>query len=180
MSVAEGETIYFLDTSALAKLYHQEQGSEMVGGWAADHTIRLWLSDLARIELHSSFVRKVREGELAKATLQTVLECFRGDLRSRFHILSPTPCRSCFNPRPTASAGRTERFCCLGVLCDVSIHSPPHQRAEQNIGQEIPWQYSFNPRPTSSAGRTLHRGSERQGISRFQSTPHLISGANHA
>jgi hypothetical protein len=30
MNVAEGETIYFLDTSALAKLYHQEQGSEMV------------------------------------------------------------------------------------------------------------------------------------------------------
>jgi predicted nucleic acid-binding protein len=44
MSVAEGETIYFLDTSALAKLYHQEQGSEMVERWAADHTIRLWLS----------------------------------------------------------------------------------------------------------------------------------------
>jgi hypothetical protein len=53
MNVAEGETVYFLDTSALAKLYHQEQGSEMVEGWAADHTIRLWLSDLARIELHS-------------------------------------------------------------------------------------------------------------------------------
>jgi predicted nucleic acid-binding protein len=87
MNVAEGETIYFLDTSALAKLYHQEQGSEMVEGWAADRTVRLWLSDLARIELHSVFVRKVREGELAEAILQTVLECFREDLRSRFHVV---------------------------------------------------------------------------------------------
>jgi predicted nucleic acid-binding protein len=87
MSVAEGETTYFLDTSAVAKLYHQEQGSEMVEGWAADRTIRLWLSDLARVELHSVFVRKVREGELAEATLQTVLECFREDLRSRFHLV---------------------------------------------------------------------------------------------
>jgi uncharacterized protein len=87
MNVAEGETIYFLDTSALAKLYHQEQGSEMVEGWAADHTIRLWFSDLARVELHSVFVRKVREGELAEATLRTVLECFRGDRRSRLHIV---------------------------------------------------------------------------------------------
>ena len=87
MNVAERETIYFLDTSALAKPYHQEQGSEMVEGWAADHTIRLWLSDLARIELHSVFVRKVREGELAEATLQTVLECFREDLRSCFHVV---------------------------------------------------------------------------------------------
>jgi predicted nucleic acid-binding protein len=74
MNVAEGETIYFLDTSALAKLHHQEQGSEMVQRWAADHTIRLWLSDLARAEFYSVFVRKVREGELAEATLQTVLE----------------------------------------------------------------------------------------------------------
>jgi uncharacterized protein len=87
MNVAEGETIYFLDTSALAKLYHQEQGSEMVERWAADHTIRLWLSDLARAEFHSVFVRKVREGELAEATLQTVLECFHEDLRSRFRLV---------------------------------------------------------------------------------------------
>ena len=87
MNVAEEETIYFLDTSALAKLYHQEQGSETVEGWAADHTIRLWLSDLARVELHSVFVRKVREGELAEAALQTALECFREDLRSRFRIV---------------------------------------------------------------------------------------------
>ena len=74
MNVAEGETVYFLDTSALAKLYHQEQGSETVEGWAADHTIQIWLSDLARVELHSVFVRKVREGELAEAALQTALE----------------------------------------------------------------------------------------------------------
>jgi predicted nucleic acid-binding protein len=87
MNVAEGETIYFLDTSALAKLYHQEQGSEMVEGGAIDRTVRLWLSDLARIELHSVFVRKVRDGELAEATLQIVLECFREDLHSRFHVV---------------------------------------------------------------------------------------------
>jgi predicted nucleic acid-binding protein len=90
MNVAEGEAVYFLDTSALAKLYHQEPGSEMVEGWAADHTIRLWLSDLARVELHSVFVRKVREGELAEATLQRVLECFHEDLRSRFHLVRLT------------------------------------------------------------------------------------------
>jgi predicted nucleic acid-binding protein len=90
MSVTEAETIYFIDTSALVKLYHQEQGSEMVEGLAADHTIRLWLSDLARVEFHSVLVRKVREGELAEATLQIVWECFQEDLRSRFHIVQLT------------------------------------------------------------------------------------------
>jgi predicted nucleic acid-binding protein len=87
MNVAERETVYFLDTSALAKLYHQEQGSETVEGWAANHTTQIWLSDLARVELHSIFVRKVREGELADAALRTALECFREDLSSRFHIV---------------------------------------------------------------------------------------------
>ena len=87
MNVAEGERIYFLDTSALAKLYHQEQGSETVEGWAADHTIQIWLSDLARVELHSVFVRKVREGELTEAALQTALECFREDLHGRFYLV---------------------------------------------------------------------------------------------
>ena len=69
MNVAEGETVYFLDTSALAKLYHQEQGSERVEGWAADRTIRLWLSDLARIELHSVFVPQSPGRRTAEATL---------------------------------------------------------------------------------------------------------------
>jgi predicted nucleic acid-binding protein len=59
----------------------------MVEGGAIDRTVRLWLSDLARIELHSVFVRKVRDGELAEATLQIVLECFREDLHSRFHVV---------------------------------------------------------------------------------------------
>jgi predicted nucleic acid-binding protein len=76
MSVAEDGQVYFLDTSALVKLYHQELGSDVVEAWAAMASIRLWVSDLARTELHSVFSRKVREGELAEAALQPVLECF--------------------------------------------------------------------------------------------------------
>jgi uncharacterized protein len=67
MSVAESGHAYFLDTSTLVKLYHQELGSEIVEGWAATPSVQLWVSDLARVELHSVFSRKVREGELAEA-----------------------------------------------------------------------------------------------------------------
>jgi predicted nucleic acid-binding protein len=91
MSVAEGGQAYFLDTSALVKLYHQELGSDVVEAWAATPSIRLWVSDLARIELHSVFSRKVREGELAEAALQRVLECFREDLLHRFQLVPLTP-----------------------------------------------------------------------------------------
>jgi predicted nucleic acid-binding protein len=89
--VAEGGQAYFLDTSALVKLYHQELGSDVVEAWASTPSIRLWVSDLARIELHSVFSRKVREGELAEAALQRVLECFREDLLHRFQLVPLTP-----------------------------------------------------------------------------------------
>jgi predicted nucleic acid-binding protein len=75
--VAEGRRTYFLDTSALAKLYHQEPGSESVEAWAADDTVLLWVSDLARAEFHSALIRKVREGDVTEEVLHAILECFR-------------------------------------------------------------------------------------------------------
>jgi uncharacterized protein len=91
MSVAESGHAYFLDTSALVKLYHQELGSEIMEGWAATPSVQLWVSDLARVELHAVFSRKVQEGELAEAALQRVLERFREDLRHRFQLVPLTP-----------------------------------------------------------------------------------------
>jgi hypothetical protein len=59
MSVAEGGQAYFLDISALVKLYDQELGSEVVEAWVATPGIRLWVLDLTRVELYSVFSRKV-------------------------------------------------------------------------------------------------------------------------
>jgi predicted nucleic acid-binding protein len=89
-NVAESGPTYFLDTSALAKLYHHEAGSELVEAWAADDTMLLWISDLARAELHSALIRKVREGELTEEVLHGVLECFRVDLLHRFYLMPLT------------------------------------------------------------------------------------------
>jgi len=90
MRVAESGQAYFLDNSALVKLYHQELGSEVVETWAATPGVRLWVSDLTRVELYSVFSRKMREGELAEAALQRVLECFREDLCHRVQIVRLT------------------------------------------------------------------------------------------
>jgi predicted nucleic acid-binding protein len=68
----------------------QEPGSEIVEAWAADDTVLLWISDLARTELHSALVRKVREGEVTEEVLHEILECFRVDLLHRFHIVPLT------------------------------------------------------------------------------------------
>jgi uncharacterized protein len=88
--VAERRPTYFLDTSALAKLYHHEPGSDLVEAWAADETVLLWISDLARTELHSALIRKVRESEMTEEVLHEILECFRVDLLHRFHIVPLT------------------------------------------------------------------------------------------
>lgn len=85
--MAERRPTYFLDTSALAKLYHHEPGSDLVEAWAADGTVLLWISDLARTELHSALIRKVREGEVTTEVLHEILEGFRIDLLHRFHIV---------------------------------------------------------------------------------------------
>ncbi len=88
MNVAE--STYFLDTSALVKLYHQEQGSDIVESYVADQNNQIWISILTRVEFHSVFVRKFREEELTEITLQTVFESFHEDLHHRFQVLSLT------------------------------------------------------------------------------------------
>jgi predicted nucleic acid-binding protein len=52
--------------------------------------VLLWISDLARAELHSALIRKVREGEVTEEVLHGILECFRVDLLHRFHIMPLT------------------------------------------------------------------------------------------
>lgn len=82
----EGHT-YFLDTSALVKLYHEEQGSVEVERLAADLATSLAVSEIARVELHSAFARKVRQGQLTDSAFQEVLTCFRDDLDHRYQVV---------------------------------------------------------------------------------------------
>jgi uncharacterized protein len=87
MNVVDGGGGYFLDTSALVKLYHQEPGTEVVEAWAADEGVELWISDLSRAEFHSVFMRKVCEAELSVAAVEAVFESFRADLEQRFRVV---------------------------------------------------------------------------------------------
>ena len=43
--------VYFLDTSALVKRYHQERGSEVIDALFAEQDRRIVISDLSIIEL---------------------------------------------------------------------------------------------------------------------------------
>jgi predicted nucleic acid-binding protein len=87
MNMANGELLYFLDTSAVAKLYHEEPGSEVVEDLASSPTIQLWIAELTHVEFHSVCLRKVREGQLTEEKLRTVLDCFSDDVRNRFQVI---------------------------------------------------------------------------------------------
>lgn len=87
MNVDNGKVLYFLDTSAVAKLYHQESGSDVVERLASSTTTHLWITELTHVEFHSVCLRKVREGQLTEEKLRTVLDCFADDTRNRFHVV---------------------------------------------------------------------------------------------
>jgi len=57
---------YFLDSSALVKRYHQENGTPAVEALFARPGNQLFISQLALVEVHSSFARLVREGVLTE------------------------------------------------------------------------------------------------------------------
>ena len=71
---------YFLDTSALAKLYHPEIGSERMESLAGAPNTRLIISQLSLIEIQSVFATKVRTGVIGKTALDQLRGLFFSDL----------------------------------------------------------------------------------------------------
>ncbi|MBI3683763.1 MAG: type II toxin-antitoxin system VapC family toxin [Acidobacteria bacterium] len=61
---------YFLDSSALAKLYHQEVGSAVVEELVLSATATVLISRLSVVEVQSAFAGKVRAGVIQQAMRQ--------------------------------------------------------------------------------------------------------------
>jgi len=81
---------YFFDTSALVKIYHQENESEdVVGVYRSVENI--FLSELSVIEYHSVVYRKFRENLLDENDLDKILTRFEIDLKERFNLLMFNP-----------------------------------------------------------------------------------------
>jgi uncharacterized protein len=69
----------FLDTSALVKLYHDEEGTTELMAILTRGIDEIWLSELAMLEFRSALWKKVRTGELPKSDAVRVVECFEND-----------------------------------------------------------------------------------------------------
>lgn len=64
----------FLDTSAIIKLYHHEKGTIKFFKFLDDvsEEIFLTMSDIARIEIHSAFLKKFREKQISHKNINEV------------------------------------------------------------------------------------------------------------
>ena len=79
---------YFVDTSALAKLYHVEIGSQKMEALAESPDARLIVSQLSLIEIQSVFATKVRTGVIDQTSLEQMRGLFFADLAAgRFQVV---------------------------------------------------------------------------------------------
>ena len=71
---------YFLDTSALAKLYHQEAGSDYLERIVQQSGSQAVISRLSLVEMESVFAIKVRVGEIDHAAQDIARRRLRADV----------------------------------------------------------------------------------------------------
>ena len=74
---------YFLDSSAIGKLYHVEAGTPAVQALLEQAEAVLYVSRLAVVEVPSAFAGKVRTGQLTVPDIELLRARFRGDLRRK-------------------------------------------------------------------------------------------------
>lgn len=80
----------FLDTSAVAKLYHQELGSEVIERLVSAANVTPIISRLTLVELESVIAIKVRTGALDPADQERFRRRLRADLsQQRLRIAPP-------------------------------------------------------------------------------------------
>lgn len=79
---------YFLDTSALAKLYRREGGSDFVDRIFSDPESRRIISRVTIVELESVFARKLRTGEIDQQAVRIARLRFEADLGGSHLLLA--------------------------------------------------------------------------------------------
>jgi len=80
---------YFLDTSALAKRYHKENGSEYMDRILDQSGSRCLLSNLSIVELESVIAIKMRTGEIDHQSSEIARRRFRADLAQQRLLVAP-------------------------------------------------------------------------------------------
>jgi predicted nucleic acid-binding protein len=77
---------YYLDTSALVKLYHQEKGTRKVEGIFSTEDATITISEIAVVELYSALYKLYRMKEISKDAVEASIKSFEEDCKYRFSI----------------------------------------------------------------------------------------------
>ncbi|MGA7218988.1 MAG: type II toxin-antitoxin system VapC family toxin [Candidatus Sulfotelmatobacter sp.] len=81
--------LYYLETSALVKLYVYETGTERLLGLAADDSgHRLVILSLAQVEFRAAIRRRQRKGEVSAGEVDILIHSFRQHCEGKFLIQS--------------------------------------------------------------------------------------------
>lgn len=70
----------FFDTSALVKFFNVEQGTDRVTELIVNRRNRIFISELARLEIHSAFYRKFRNHQIDTIQLNEAILGFNEQL----------------------------------------------------------------------------------------------------
>jgi len=82
---------YFIDTSALVKLYHDEVGAEAVREIFADSQSTCFISRLCVLETQSALIRKIRERQIDEEQFSIYRVGFLGDVADEIVRVYRTP-----------------------------------------------------------------------------------------
>jgi len=77
----------FIDTSALVKLFHEEEGTDSITNLIEMNRDDLFISALSMLEFTSALQRLFRAGTISEDNLTTVMKAFKDEL-PRFKIRS--------------------------------------------------------------------------------------------
>ena len=84
-------SLYFLDTSAVVKLYVQETGTSWLRTLANPASGNfLYLAGITVVEVSATFARRRRGGSLTPVQAAAVLHQFQGDLNQRYRNVAIT------------------------------------------------------------------------------------------
>ena len=80
---------FFVDTSALAKLYHKETGSDFLEHLIDQPGNRCVISRLSVVEMESVLAIKIRSGQLNNAGLEIARRRLRADIAQQRILVAP-------------------------------------------------------------------------------------------
>jgi predicted nucleic acid-binding protein len=83
----------FFDTSDLAKLYHQETGSDFMVRIASETDPQHWISRLSVAEMESVLAGRVRSATMTIADADFARRCLAADLNQRRLLVAPVDLR---------------------------------------------------------------------------------------